>query len=140
VRTALCDLLGIEVPIVQASLGPWSSVELTAAVSNAGAIGSLGTALIPPDAIRDLIHRTRELTDRPFIVNHTARPLNEEAFAVTLEERPAAVPYALGGEGELVDRAHNLGTIRDVMPAAEIVRRLVADAEAALRRGAGPVE
>ncbi len=41
-RTALCDLLGIEYPIIQAAMGPITSAELVAAVSNAGGLGSLG--------------------------------------------------------------------------------------------------
>ena len=44
VRTPLCDLLGIEAPIICAPFGPWNQVELAAAVSNAGALGSVGTA------------------------------------------------------------------------------------------------
>ena len=110
-RTPLCDLLQIDVPIVQASIGPWSTPQLAAAVSNAGAIGSQGTALVPPQRNREQVRRIRELTDRPFtfIVNHTARPLSEEAFAVTLEERPPAISYALGDPGELVSRAHDAG-------------------------------
>jgi enoyl-[acyl-carrier protein] reductase II len=44
-RTRLCDILGIEHPIIQASLGPWSSAELVAAASNAGALGSFGAVL-----------------------------------------------------------------------------------------------
>jgi nitronate monooxygenase/enoyl-[acyl-carrier protein] reductase II len=108
-RTPLCDLLGIDAPVVQASLGPWSSADLTAAVSNAGALGSLGTALMAPDDVRTLIHRTRELTDRPFAVNHTARPLNETAWKLTLEEQPAVVSYALGSPAGVVEQAHDAG-------------------------------
>jgi NAD(P)H-dependent flavin oxidoreductase YrpB (nitropropane dioxygenase family) len=44
-RSRLCELLGIEHPIIQATLGPWTSVELSAAVSIAGGLGSLGTVL-----------------------------------------------------------------------------------------------
>ncbi len=50
-RTRLCDLLGIEHPIIQASLGPWSSAELVAAVSNAGGLGSFGAVLKPADEL-----------------------------------------------------------------------------------------
>jgi NAD(P)H-dependent flavin oxidoreductase YrpB (nitropropane dioxygenase family) len=39
-RTAFTDLLGLDVPIVQASLGPWTSVELTAAACDAGALAA----------------------------------------------------------------------------------------------------
>ncbi len=68
-RTPLTELLGIEHPVIQASLGPWSSVALTAAVSEAGAIGSVGTALMSARQVVDQIRRTREMTDKPFIVN-----------------------------------------------------------------------
>jgi len=127
-RTRLCELLGIEHPVIQASLGPWSSVDLAAAVSNAGGIGSLGTALIPPQEIKRQIELTRELTSKPFIVNHTLRPLNEEAFALTLEARPAVVSLALGDPGDLVKRVHDAGalfiqqvhTVRQAERAAEL--------------------
>jgi enoyl-[acyl-carrier protein] reductase II len=110
-RTPICDLLGIEYPVIQASLGPWTSVELVAAVSNAGGLGSLGTALRSAEEIKKQIARTRELTDRPFVVNHTLRPLNEEAFAVTLEASPPIISFALGDPGDLVKRAHDLGIL-----------------------------
>jgi enoyl-[acyl-carrier protein] reductase II len=111
VRTSLTELLEIEHPVIQASLGPWSSVALAAAVSEAGGIGSLGTALMPPERVLDQIRRTRELTEKPFIVNHTRRPLNEEAFELTLRERPKAVSLALGEPGDLAQRAHDAGCL-----------------------------
>lgn len=110
-RTPLSELLGIEHPIIQTSLGPWSSVALTAAVSEAGGIGSVGTALMAPEQIVDQLRRTRELTDKPFIVNHTRRPLNEDAFALTLRERPKAVSLALGEPGDLAHRSHDAGCL-----------------------------
>jgi nitronate monooxygenase/enoyl-[acyl-carrier protein] reductase II len=76
-HTTLCDLLGIEIPIIQAPLGPWSTPELTAAVSNSGAIGSLGTVLLAPGAIRAQVRRIHELTDRPFIMNFSQRAFSE---------------------------------------------------------------
>jgi enoyl-[acyl-carrier protein] reductase II len=111
VRTPLCDLLGIDAPIVQASIGPWSSPELTAAACEAGALGSLGTALRTPQEIGRQIERVRELTDRPFAVNHTARPFDPEAWRVTLEMRPPVVSFAIGHPGELVEQAHEAGCL-----------------------------
>ena len=46
-RTRLCDVLGIDVPIICAPFGPWDSVDLAAAVCAAGGLGSLGTAVRP---------------------------------------------------------------------------------------------
>jgi enoyl-[acyl-carrier protein] reductase II len=109
--TRLCELLGIEHPVIQASIGPWSSAELVAAVSSAGGLGSVGTALQTAEDLRKQLTRVRELTDKPFAVNHTARPFNEEAFALTLEARPKVVSFALGDPGDLVGRAHDAGVL-----------------------------
>ena len=54
-RTAFTDLLGLDAPIVQASLGPWTNVELTAAACEAGALGSIGTSLVAPDRLRAML-------------------------------------------------------------------------------------
>ena len=110
-RTGLCDLLGIKHPIIQASLGPWSSAKLTAAVSNAGGLGSFGTAQIPLGKLEERLTRLRRLTDAPFAVNHTVRPLDEEAFDLTLEVRPRVVSLALGDPGDLVGRTHEAGVL-----------------------------
>lgn len=63
-HTPLCDLLGIEHPVMQGSPGPWSSPALTAAISEAGGLGSLGTALLAPEQIRDQVERVRSLTEQ----------------------------------------------------------------------------
>ncbi len=68
-RTPICDLLGIEVPIVLAGMGGASTPELAAAVSNAGGLGVLGAAACGPDELREWIERTRKLTSRPFGVD-----------------------------------------------------------------------
>lgn len=136
-RTPLCDLLGVDVPVVQASLGPWSSPELAAAVSNAGALGSLGTSLRSPEQVRADIDATRALTERPFVVNHTLRPLSEEAFALTLEARPAAVSLALGLRRELVESAHAAGVrfIQQVHTVEQAVAAAEAGVDAIIAQG-----
>jgi nitronate monooxygenase len=68
-RTALCDLLGIEYPIVQSGMGAIAGPELVAEVCRAGGLGILAGLYAPPDTLRAMIRRVRELTDRPFGVN-----------------------------------------------------------------------
>jgi enoyl-[acyl-carrier protein] reductase II len=111
IRTPLCDLLGVDVPVIQAPFGPWPSLELAAAVSNAGGLGSLGTSLRPLDVLRREWTAMLARTDRPFAINHTARPLDEATFAASLEARPRAVSFALGDPGDLVERAHDSGVL-----------------------------
>ena len=67
---SLTELLGIQHPIIQAPMaGGTTTPELVAAVSNAGALGSIGAQYLTPDQIRDAIAAVRRLTGRPFGVN-----------------------------------------------------------------------
>jgi nitronate monooxygenase/enoyl-[acyl-carrier protein] reductase II len=111
VHTRLCDLLGIDVPLLLAPFGPWEQVDLAAAVCEAGGLGSLGTAARPLSDLRAQWARLRSLTDRPFAINHTARPLDEEAFAATLAFGPALVSFHLAVPEDLVARAHDAGIL-----------------------------
>ena len=63
------ELLGVDVPIVQAPMGWIARAPLASAVSNAGAMGIIETSSGELDVIRDEIARMRELTDEPFGVN-----------------------------------------------------------------------
>jgi len=88
-RTPFCELVGIDAPIIGAPFGPWDQVELAAAISDAGALGSVGTALRSVGELQGQWERLRSLTDKPFAINHTVRPFDEAAFAATLVFRPA---------------------------------------------------
>lgn len=68
-RTALCDLLGLEYPIIQSGMGGVAGPELVAEVSRAGGLGILAGLNVPGDELRRRIRQVRELTDRPFGVN-----------------------------------------------------------------------
>ncbi len=96
-RTALCDLLGIDYPIVQSGMGGVAGPDLVAEVSRAGGLGILAGLNVPPDDLRAMIRRVRALTDRPFGVNlwlHTAlRPPLDPATIP--EATVAAVQSAL---------------------------------------------
>ncbi len=107
----LGDLLNIDIPVVLAPFGPWDQVELAAAVSNAGGLGSLGTALLNKAELQAQWRRKADLTDRLYAVNHTGRPLNDEAFDATLDLQPAAISFHMGIPAELIARAHDRGTL-----------------------------
>ena len=68
-RTKLCDILGIEYPVILAGMGGVSRHKLVAAVSEAGGLGIVGAAMMGPDELRDEIRKIRELTDKPFGVD-----------------------------------------------------------------------
>ena len=68
-RTPLAERLGIRYPIVGAPMSGSTTPALVAAVSEAGGLGSLGSARSSPDEMRAEIAEVRRLTDRPFAVN-----------------------------------------------------------------------
>jgi enoyl-[acyl-carrier protein] reductase II len=110
-RSRFCDLVEIEHPILQAPIWPGASPELAAAVCNAGGLGSVAAVFGSPERVKQHIERVRELTDRPFAVNHVVPLLNEDAFALTLAARPAVITLSLGAPGDLVARAHDAGAV-----------------------------
>ncbi len=127
-RTPVCEVLGIEVPIMQAAIWPATAPELVAAVSEVGGLGSIGSVFESAESVQGHIARVRELTSRPFAVNHVVPLLDEEAFEATLEAEPAVISLALGDPGGLVGRAHATGakvvhqvhTVRQARRAAEL--------------------
>jgi enoyl-[acyl-carrier protein] reductase II len=68
-RNRITDLLGIEIPVVQAPMGWIARSQLASAVSNAGGLGIIETSSGELDAIREEIRKMRSLTDKPFGVN-----------------------------------------------------------------------
>ena len=70
---------------------------LAAAVSEAGALGSVAAAALSPDEARSAIREVRAATSKPFAVNVFAPPyLRDGTLEVVLEERPAAFSFTFG--------------------------------------------
>ncbi|MFC2052536.1 NAD(P)H-dependent flavin oxidoreductase [Chloroflexota bacterium] len=96
-KTRFTEMLGVEYPIMQGSIGYLSRAELASAVSNAGGLGSLAMAGINSvDELRDEIHKMRSLTDKPFSVNLPFLPgatpvTHEQMVEVVIAEQVTAV-------------------------------------------------
>src|ERR1700757_4963974 len=109
-KTALCDTLGIEHPIIAAPMGPdLTGPELVAAVSNAGGLGILQAQLCPPPLFRQEIRRVRALTGKPFGVNLLLHFPVEDHVAVCLQERVPVLSFFWGDPTPYVQRAHSAG-------------------------------
>lgn len=98
-RTPVCDLLGIELPILQAGMGRTHGTPtppaLVAAVSEAGGLGCLGGVGLEPAELRQAIDEIRSLTSRPFAVDlllpanlADSPPTREEIRSVLREKYP----------------------------------------------------
>jgi len=129
-RTPICDLLGVQHPILLAGMGGVSYAEVCAAVSEAGGFGSLGMAGVSPEGIRAQMRRVRELTDKPFGVDLlTAQPESLTASVeIIIEEGAKAFIAGLGVPVAIVDQLRQAGVV--VMCMAGNVRHAVKAVEA----------
>jgi nitronate monooxygenase len=123
-RTPLCDVLGIEVPILQAPMGGAGMMtRLAAAVSNAGGLGQLHLWRADADTMRRDIREVRALTERPFAVNLNLNFPQAERLDLCLAERVPVISLFWGDAGELAPRAraggaivtHSVGSVREAM-------------------------
>lgn len=65
----VCEILGIEKPVIQAAMAYLTTPEMVAAVSNAGGLGTLGLSGESADQLRDKLIKIKSLTDKPFALN-----------------------------------------------------------------------
>ena len=120
--TQLCELLGIEQPIVQA---PMVAVpELAAAVSNAGALGML--TLTWSDPAGDVVRATAALTDRPFGGNLILNSDQHRRLDEALEAGLRIVSLFWGELAGYVEQVHEAnGIVLRTVGSAEEARRAV---------------
>lgn len=116
-RTAICDRLGIQYPVVLAGMGGVSMHRLVAAVSNAGGLGVIGAATLDARGLRYEIEQTRKLTDKPFAVDLLA-PIPDmirPQMQVVFEEQVKIFVAGLAVPREFIEEMHARGMIVIVM-------------------------
>lgn len=73
-HTKFCDLVGVDVPIVQTGMGWVAGARLVSATANAGALGILASATMDMDELRTAVAQVKQRTMRP-LVSTCARTL-----------------------------------------------------------------
>jgi enoyl-[acyl-carrier protein] reductase II len=129
-KTPICDILGIEVPILLAGMAGVAHAEVCAAVSEAGGYGTLGMAGLSPDQIREQMREVRRRTDKPFGVDLLAA-LPEQMLAaidVIIQEGASAFIAGLGVPGPVIQKCHDGGLL--VMSMCGRVKHAVAAEQA----------
>lgn len=113
IRTAVCDLLGIEHPIFLGGMGSAFSPTLVAAVSNAGGFGAMGCHYMTNEQLGAGVEKIRQETDKPFAMNFLLFDINEDNFNAALALRPPGIAFAWPRpEQDLkpyIARAHDIG-------------------------------
>ncbi len=96
-NTRITKLFGVEHPIVGGAMMHVSKPEFVAAVSKAGALGMMASAMYgSQDEFRQAVRKVKHMTDKPFGVNLSLfpalRPIDNDLYAeVILEERVPVV-------------------------------------------------
>ena len=133
-RTRICDLLGVEHPVLLGGMSTHTTPEMVAGVSNAGGLGILGCAGMSPQAVARNAEEIRALSDRPFGMNLLLFMANDEAVSAVLAASPSVFSTAWGfpqaALAALFSRAHEGGAKVSHMAST------VAEAERAVEAGA----
>jgi nitronate monooxygenase len=110
-RDRLCKMLEIDVPIVLAPMGGAVAPRLAAAVSNAGALGTLPLWRSEIKTLRSAVQKTRSLTAKPFAVNLNMEFPQTERLEACLEEKVPVISFFWRDPGGLVQRAKAGGAV-----------------------------
>jgi nitronate monooxygenase len=111
VRTPVCDLFGIDVPIVQAPIGSASVPALAAAVSEAGALGTIALSWTRPADVAALVDDVRARTAKPVHANILLEWPAEERLDAVLAAGVGIVSLAWGDPSPHVERVHTAGAL-----------------------------
>jgi enoyl-[acyl-carrier protein] reductase II len=107
-KTRVTELFRIEVPIVQAGMVWTSGQKLAVAVSEAGALGLIGSGSMKPDLLREHIRKAKSRTEKPFGVNiPLMREDASELVRVIIEEGIKIVFTSSGHPGKFIEQLKN---------------------------------
>jgi enoyl-[acyl-carrier protein] reductase II len=125
-KTEICDLLGIEYPIIQGGMAWVATAELAAAVSNAGGLGIIGAGNAPADFVISEIRKVKKLTNKPFGVNiMLLSPFVEEVIQAVYEERVPVITTGAGNPAKYIPMFKEIGTkVIPVVPSVALAIKM----------------
>lgn len=138
-HTRLCDLLGIDHPILNAPMGGTATGTLAAAVSNGGGFGMIGgTSGGGPDWLRTQIQIARSKTSRPFGVGFISSfPNLDDLVQVALDEQVAVINHSFADPTPYVAaaKARGVRVFAQVQSVAQAQRAAKAGVAAIIAQG-----
>ena len=126
IHTRICEILGIEYPILQGGMAGVATAELAAAVSNAGGLGIIGAGNAPADVVEREIIKASELTTKPFGVNvMLLSPFVDQVMEVIIKHRVKVVTTGAGNPGKYIGGLKEAGAkIIPVVPSVALAKRM----------------
>jgi len=128
-QTRVTEMLGIEIPIVQAPMGWIARSPLASAVSNAGGLGIIETSSGDLDSVKEEIRAMRDLTSKPWGVNIAQHFVRDPEALVDFvaDNEVAFVTTSAGDPAVLVPRLKDLGvTVFHVVPTLRGAEKAIA--------------
>jgi len=124
-KTRICNLLGIDYPIIQGAMQFISMSEMAAAVSMAGGLGTLAGASAPKDMLTQQIIKVRRITNKPFAVNISVRRKNApEMVDLVLEQKIPVVTTSAGDPAKFIKVFKENGIkVLHVVPSVRLARK-----------------
>ena len=112
-RTAICDLLGVEHPVGNAGMAGVAHAGLCAAVAEAGGIGSVAMGGASADEVTRRVQAVKAMTARPFSANFIAWLLEHDSSPLdaALEAGVASITLSFGDPAPYVDRVRASGSL-----------------------------
>ncbi|MCD8508532.1 MAG: nitronate monooxygenase [Bacillus sp. (in: Bacteria)] len=107
----LCERLGINYPILQGGMGNISNAPLTAAVSEAGALGTIGAGTMTAEEVEQIIVCVKERTVKPFCLNIpiSVQPHLKEVVALVEKHEIPVVSLSAGNPTTFIKHFHSIG-------------------------------
>ena len=103
IKSAICEMLGIEYPVFQGGMAWIADGKLAAAVSSGGGLGIIAAGNAPADYVRQQIHIARSITDKPIGVNiMLLSPFADEVAKVVSEEKVEVVTTGAGNPSKYI--------------------------------------
>ncbi|VXB10975.1 2-nitropropane dioxygenase [Bacillus sp. 349Y] len=128
----LTECLGIQHPIIQGGMGNISNARLSAAVSEAGALGTIGTGTMDVKEVGEIVRDLKVLTNRPFALNIpiTMTPDLKGMIGIAITEEVPVVSLSAGNPAPLIPVLHEHGIKVICVVASRKQARKAADAGA----------
>ena len=103
IRSAICEMLGIDYPVFQGGMAWIADGKLAAAVSNGGGLGIIAAGNAPADYVREQIRAARKITGKPIGVNiMLLSPFADEVAKVVTEEKVEVVTTGAGNPSKYI--------------------------------------
>lgn len=104
-------VLGIKYPIIQGGMGNISNAVLTAAVSEAGGLGTIGAGTMSVDEVEKIIVETKARTSKPFSVNValSVSPNAVEILRLAVKHKIPVVTLSAGNPAPFIPKLHEAG-------------------------------